>query len=473
MSKNRFLKILLPSIALTFGTQAFAYTIQEAVSHTLATSPDFLMTTNERDMVDKELRQAYADYLPVLDMTAGWGEQYTNNPTTRGVITQPGGPTLASSLPGEGTRNLTRTEFGLRASQMLFDGFSVWNNVDGKKARVRAQSWRVNADANNRALDTIEAFLSVIFERERLQIARDNLGVLERISGQIQKRSEGGIGRKADLDQADARVALARSNVIAEEALLEEAETSFLRRVGIPVPNHLVRPEFPSSFPTSEHEAIEIGVRHHPEIRASVEDVNVVRAEHRGSRSAFWPRFDLQLAMNRNHNVDGSLGVSDDKSAMVRMNWNLFTGGKDLANICRTAYKMQDAQEVSNRSQRQTVESVRLAWNNFESNRRQLVPKRAHVVASERTSQAYHKQFNIGQRTLLDLLDSENELLQARLVYIDSKKAELLGMFQVLNATGTLNDYLGIILPRQAEIRPTGLIDGQMRFFDKNNTMFD
>ncbi|MBN9288775.1 MAG: hypothetical protein BGO43_01230 [Gammaproteobacteria bacterium 39-13] len=469
MSKNRFLKILLPSIALTFGSQANAYTLQEAVANTLATSPDFLIGTNTRDMVDKELRQSYAGFLPTVDMAAGWGEQYTNNPTTRAANPLLGGDTRSAT----GTMTETRTEFSLIASQMLFDGFAVYHDVEGKKARVRAESWRVNGSAQDIALDAVQAYLDVLLRRELVHLNRDNLANHERIYGQIQKRSEGGIGRKADLDQAEGRVALARTNLMAEEANLRDAETEFLRKIGIPVPNHLVRPGFPRFFPQNEHNAVEWGLKRHPILRASVEDVNVVREERKVAKSPFVPRFDLQLGMTRNHNIDGTTGDSDDNSAMLRMRWNLFSGGKDLANLCRASYKMQTAQEVQNRAHRQVVESVRLAWSTYTTAKRQMKYFKEHVDASVRTTEAYQKQFNIGQRTLLDLLDSENELFGARVSLANGKHQELLGTYRVLNATGCLTEELNIALPKQAEPRPTAIMDGSSRFFDKTTTIFD
>ena len=218
MSKNRFLKILLPSIALTFGTQANAYTVHEAVAHSLATSPDFLISTNVRDEVDKQLRESYAGYLPSVDMTAGLGQQYTNNATTRadtgfnGANFTATGGTLVNPVSNLGKTTMTRTEFGLTASQMLFDGFAVYHDVEGHKARVRAESWRVNGSAQDTAMNAVQAYLNVLQNREMVANTRENLATIERIYGQIQKRSEGGIGRKADLDQAEARVALARVN---------------------------------------------------------------------------------------------------------------------------------------------------------------------------------------------------------------------------------------------------------------------
>lgn len=460
MTKKSFFKIFLPSIALTIASQASAYTIHEAVSNTLATSPDFLVQTNVRDKTDEQLRGAYSDYLPVLDIGAGIGEQYSDNITTRGALGTSGG--LA----------LSRNEFNITASQMLFDGFAVYYNVEGNKYRVKAESWRVTGSAQDVALSSIEAFLEVILRRELVNVARINLNEHEKIYAQIQKRSEGGIGRKADLDQAEGRLALARTNLLAEEGNLLDANTEFLRRIGISTPANLIQPAVPT-LPISEDAAIEFGLQNHPILIASKEDVNVTRAEYKGSKAPFAPRVDLQFDVINNHNIDGSRGSSTNNIAAVRMRWNAFRGGKDLARVCETAYHMQEAQEVSNRAQRQVVESVRLAWSTYITAKKQLPYFKEHVDASIRTRDAYVKQFNIGQRTLLDVLDAENELYTARVSYYTGIRDEIFGGFRVLNAMGSLTDYLGVYLPRQADPRPTGLMAGAFRFFKQPDNTFD
>lgn len=466
MSKKRWLKILLPSIFFTFGTTVQAYTLQEAVSHTLATSPDLLIETNLREEVNKQLRQSYAGYLPTVDTAAGWGDQYSNNATTRGA-------TALSTEGQSGTTNLTRTEFSINASQMLFDGFAVYHDVQGHKARVKAESWRVNSTAQDVALSVVEAYLDVLLNRELVRIGRSNLEVHEKIGGQIQKRSESGIGRKADLDQSTARIALAHTNLMASEGQLRDAETAFLRQVGVPVPAALEQPAMPKQFPSSEEQAVEWGLKTHPTLHAAMEDFYVTKEAYKGSKSAFVPRVDLNLGMNRNHNVDGSLGDSDDNTVMLRTRWNLFSGGKDLARVCETAYKMQEAQEVTNRAYRQVVQAVRFAWNLYSTNKREMVYFKQHVTASESTLDAYQKQFNIGQRTLLDLLDSQNELYSAQTALARGKSDEIRGAYRLLNATGLLTEELNIHLPKQAEPRPNGVLDGAMRFFDKRTTEFD
>lgn len=439
MVKKKLLRYLIPLLGLgAFNSNVSAHTLSEAVAHAITTGPDLLIVANNREAVDHELREAYAGYLPTLDIAAGIGRENSDNATTRGADGD------------EGSLTLTRSEFSANARQMLFDGFAVQNDVEGNMARVRAAAWRVNGEAQDVALRVAEAFLDVNLRKKLTRLAKINLEAHQAIFGKIQKLSEGGIGRKADLDQAEGRLALARTNLLAEQANLRDAETNYLRIVGLPA-IALTQPDLPTDgFPKTQRSAIALGVNNHPVLRASVSDVQVAKSAHKAAKAPFYPRFDIELGLTQNHNLDGTRGNNDDHSAMLRMRWNLFAGGADLARIRSTAWNVQEAQEVRNRAHRQVEESVRLAWNTYVTSGAQKRYFRQYMNAAERTRDAYQKQFNIGQRTLLDLLDSENELFGARSSYAQSKHSELLGAARVLNATGDFLNYLGVPLPEAA-----------------------
>ena len=463
MPKNKLMKIVLSSLAFTLGaSQAQAYTVQEAVAYTLQTSPDLLISVNVREQANKEFRDAYADYLPTIDVSGGQGLENTDNSTTR-----------AGRFDVNTSRTLTRREFALTASQLLFDGFGVMHNVEGKKSRVKAASLRVNSDSQDVALQVVEEFIQIQLSKNVLAVAQDNLNAHQSIFGQIEKRSEGGIGRKADSDQAIGRLARARSNVLGAQANLRDAETAFLRTVGI-YPSNLDYPGRPShSFPASLDEAINIAVSNNPELLATHHDVDVTKSEYRSARSLFVPRVALDAGIQRNHNVDGAKGDNDKNFAMLRFTWNVFRGGGDVANLCRIAYKNQEAQEVRNRAYRQVVEQVRFAWVLYETAVNQLVHLKTHRDASLRTREAYQKQFNIGQRTLLDLLDSENEQFTASTDYLRGEADVLTGMYRVLNAMGVITQYLGVAMPKSSSMVPDAMFDGSGPFFDKSSRAFD
>lgn len=276
----------------------------------------------------------------------------------------------------------------------------------------------------------------------------------------IQQRSEGGIGRKADLDQAEGRLSFARTNLMADQANLRDAETNYLRLVGIPA-IELVQPDYPTAgFPETQRSAIALAVNNNPELRAAVSDVAVTKAENRAAKAAYYPRVDFEANYGNNFNLDGSRGRNDEWWGMLRARWNLFNGGADRARVTETAWRTREAKEVRNRTHRQVEESVRLAWSSYITAKEQTPYFRQYVYSTERTRDAYQKQFEIGQRTLLDLLDSENELYLARRSLAGSKNQQMLGQFRVLTSTGSLLDYLGIPLPKGAQQREPKFLAG-------------
>jgi len=132
---------------------------------------------------------------------------------------------------------------------------------------------------------------------------------------------------------------------------------------------------------------------------------------------------------------------------MVRFSYNIFSGGKDQAYAKETAYKMSEAKELNRNAHREVEQGFILSWNAFEQLNLQKKYIKMHVIASKNTESDYIQQFKIGQRTLLDLLDTENELYQARQDFLDAEFAEITAQYRILNAMGLLLDSLRITRP--------------------------
>ena len=129
---------------------------------------------------------------------------------------------------------------------------------------------------------------------------------------------------------------------------------------------------------------------------------------------------------------------------MLRLRYNFYSGGKDIASERSAAYKVSEAQDINASAHRQVTESFGLAWNAFKMLALQKKYIKQHVITSKDTQVAYKQQFDIGQRNLLDLLDTENELFQARQDYLDADFNELSAKYRLLNATGQLLDSLRV-----------------------------
>lgn len=416
------------------------FTLQQAVKEALASNPDILIQVNERRSRNEEVKRAKAGYLPTLDLNAGIGTERSRNPSTR--------------ARGDKFTTLTRQEGSISARQMLFDGFATKNEVERQLARVSSTAYTVQGVAENTALDATEAYLNLLRNDTLLKLAQENLDAHKRSFDQIKIRSDAGVGRRADLEQISGRLALANSNLIAAQSNYDDGVTTYIRIIGTAPVGTPIKPEkHQNNMPTTREEAIKQAIAKHPTLKSAIADVEATMAQHRASRNTFYPRFDLELSQGWNNDLDGQRGTNNDGQAMVRMRYNLLNGGGDAARKRQTAHLTEEAREVRNRTYRQVVETMRLSWNAFSATEQQLVYLEDHVTATVRTRDAYQKQFNIGQRTLLDLLNSENELFQANQSYISADFDNLFARYRILNAEGELLKNLDIALPKEAKFK--------------------
>ena len=435
--KQKVMAIALMCCA-TWPMLAAGETLSQAVAQTLKTNPDILAAVNERRARNEELSQARAGYNPNADLTAGYGHERSKNDTTR--------------AQGRDNVHYNRKETALNIRQMLFDGFTTRSEVQRQTARINSAAHQIHATSENTALRAAEVYLDVLRRETLLGMAKDNLAAHEETYERIQKRSESGVGRRSDLDQVNGRRALATSNVIADETNLVDAETNYLRVVGTLPQSELQSPVIPAdALPANLEEAVELALANHPVAQVAQADVEATKAQHEASKGALYPRFDFEMEGSWHDNLDGQKGLNQDALAMVRMRYNLINGGKDLARRAQTAHLINEAKEVRNRAHREIVESMRLSWSAYEANKKQLEYLRQHMESSKVTREAYGKQFNIGRRTLLDLLDSENEYFQAARAFTNAQNDMNLAQFRILAAMGKLVETLGVSLPAEAD----------------------
>jgi len=411
--------------------QAQAADLREVVREALSTNPDVAEARNQWLARREEVRQAEGGFLPSVDLTAGIGYEYTNDPGTR--------------AGNSGSTDLNRTELGLAVRQMLFDGWGTQSEVVRQRARTDSAAARLLAVGETTAMKATQAYVDLQRYRELHAITAESLATHKRIQDQIRLRSEAGVGRRADLEQIKSRVALAEVNLVAADVNLQDAHTTFQRVVGtLPSGDHAPATLAPDALPGTLQRALEIAQANNPVLHTAAADIEAARAQHEAAKQYDYPRFDLEVGGNLNDNISGTEGYANDMAAMLRMRYNLYRGGSDAARKRATGYNINAAQDVRDRSVRQLEESVRLAWAAFEATRAQLPFLQSQVDAARATRDAYQKQFNIGQRTLLDLLNSENEVTQARQSLVDTTTDHLLAQYRLLEATGALTDHLGV-----------------------------
>ncbi|MCL6417465.1 TolC family outer membrane protein [Aestuariirhabdus sp. Z084] len=412
---------------------AWAQSLEEAVAHTLDTNPEIRVVFNRFKARQEQVAQARGGYLPSLDVDAGVGPEYNNTPGFRAT--------------GEDGVNETRQEFGISLRQMLFDGFETSYNVDRTTAETEAEQYSLLAEAENKALQVSEVYLQVLEAQQLFELSERNLKTHLEIHKQIRQRTESGLGSASDLSQINARVALARSNLIAARNNQVDAETSFFRVVGQRA-QALVQPVADQTMlPESEEAAIIQGVEFNPTLLSARKDIDAAHAQHDGSRSNFYPEFTFEVQGRSDNDIDGIEGYNEQLAAMIRMRYNLFNGGRDSARVRETAYQINEAKEVNDRAYRQLEEGIGLSWSAYEFIAEQMTYLKQHVEAAFATREAYKKQFKLGKRSLLDLLDTENELFEARRSFVVAETEFVISQYRLLNASGQLLSSLRVQAP--------------------------
>lgn len=434
--KLKPLVIMLVPIAFGITTFAHAETLQEAVNATIKTNPDVLAASSERQAVNEEIAQARAGYFPTVDLALGTGWEETDSPGTRAL--------------GSGNHNkesLNRNEASLNLRQMLFDGMATKNEVRRQTARTDSRAYSVYSVAENTGLEAVDAYINVVRRQHLVDLANTNLEAHLRTHDQISLRSERGVSRKADVDQSQGRVALAQSNLIAEQNNLIDAETEYFRVIGI-APESLSKPDSPSSLiPETLDEAIAQAFNNHPTLKSAEADIESANAQHDTANSPFFPRVDFELGTTADNDIDGVSGHNNDTTAMFRLRYNLLNGGKDKARRQETAYLINQAAEIRNNTRRQVEQSVRLSWSALQTVNNQMGYFQQHVDSSEASRDAYIQQFSLGQRTLLDLLDSENEVFSSRISLVNAQFDQLFAMYRILNSMGALLESVEVVAP--------------------------
>ncbi|HAT9477288.1 TPA: TolC family outer membrane protein [Legionella pneumophila] len=429
MRKALFVVAMLTSFYTT------ADTLYEAVQYGMIANPDILLNTAKGLSAKQAIDKAKGGLYPSIDVTGGFGRQRSVNPTSAAIDDTP-----------STTLNIVESAVELR--QRLFAGGGIINEVKRNQYLTEAQKWKTQGIAEDLALEITKNYFAVLLHERLYAYSIENLKAHKAVFKMIKERADAGITRTAEVDQANARLALAEANKISALADLQEVKINYAKTVG-KWPENLQMPHVPArkSLPNNLARIIEKGLDNHPTVKSSYADIKEAKAQYDVARAAYYPEVNLVLNSSKNKNLGGLIGPNDSDTVAVRMNYNAFRGGADAARIRETAYQVQEAYETKNRTLLELKETIRLAWNAYVASALRIQPLKQHVTASRKTRTAYQDEFKVGKRTLLDLLDSQNEYYQSQIELARAENDEILSRYRILNGMGCLLKYLNLRLP--------------------------
>jgi adhesin transport system outer membrane protein len=407
-----------------------AETLRQAVAAAMERFPEIQGAQHRREAARAQVGQARAEFLPSLNGTFGEGRERSRNVSTRGS--------------GEDV-NLTRREADLSVTQLLFDGGAAGGQVRRFAARAEGAEFGVIGTAEDVAFRASQVFLEVRRLRDQLAIARDNVATHERTLSDVNLLADSGKGRRADAVQAQARRALAISSVDQISGQLAQAEAAFRYLVGRPPGELAPPPSIAPRLPERLDAAVSEATASHPIVKSAEKEIEAAQYDRESARARqVAPRVTLEAGASRNRDIDGIAGPNQDQYAMLRLRYNFFRGFGDSERVRETEARIDQAISELSRVRIEIERDVRQAWEGLLADRSRVNALEQYARASADVVEAYRMQFQLGQRTLLDVLNAENERYSAASNLIAAQSSVSAGELRVLSGMGRLMDALGV-----------------------------
>lgn len=372
--------------------------LKSVAQKAIVSNPEVLAKWHAYQAADAERDAAFGGYLPRLDVTAGIGRENRDDPTL--------------------VRDYTRKSTTVALTQMLYDGFATSSEVSRLDHTKQVRLYDLLDASENVALEAARAYFDVMRFRKLVTLAEENYVRHRTLFEQVQKKAQAGVARKVDLEQASGRLALAESNLLTETANLHDVSARYQRLVGEAPPKlPAAAPTLASGMPGDATTMLRNALSRNAAIRGAIENLRAANAAREGRKSAYHPRLDLRLKNDRGSDINGYTGSTDNRTAELVLTWNLFNGLSDYSRVRQYADQINVAKDLRDKACRDVRQTAEIAYNDTRKLNEQLVYLDQHQLSTEKAHEAYRKQFDIGQRTLLDLLDTENELFQAKRAY--------------------------------------------------------
>jgi outer membrane protein, adhesin transport system len=421
---------------------AMAETLQSVVRKTLATNPDLKALQFNRQAIDQELEAAKGLGLPSVDIRAAAGHRSTET----------------SVLPGGSSRSRrdrNRAEAGVAVSQRLFDGYETKSQVLRQTERVNSARSRVSDTANSIALQTTQAFLELQRTSQVRAIADQNVKAHETLLGKVKARSDGGRGASSEVSQAQARLQAAKASRVEADARHKDAVSLYIAVVGVKPPVKLTPGPAPvKRLPKSVDSAVAQAQKGAPAIIARMFDASAATAAIAVAKSEFYPKITAELSADYAYDVDRTYGRRAEASAMVVYRQNLYRGGVDSARVREAQARASEAQATADVMRRTVEREVRLSWTAMHAARMRAEIIGRQLEQNKTVIAAYKEQFELGQRTLLDILDIQNEMFVNATTRTTETFVSEYNVYRVLAAMGQLIPAIGADYPEDAKRPP-------------------
>ncbi len=423
-----FPKIPFSKAAVTFtlslcaASALNALTLQEGVDESLSSHPIVMERLHNYRATLEDLRTSEAQYLPSLDYTGTIARERTDSPST-----------------SFNSVSLTSYEHSLLLSQNLFNGFGTQYEVDYNKARILAAANHYIENANDVAYNFVYMYINVLKNRDLLCIAKANVEFNEEIYEKVNKLYKGGMTTRSESEKADTSLSLAKSNYVVALNNLNDSLFNLERILG----RHVSAAEFKDAqfsgtIPSTLEEMKAYAKAHNPSVMVSDYNIKAAKAQKEASYKNYYPKIDAFARQTWADDIGGIPGNDERFKLGLTLSYNLYRGGADESHIQKNISKVHQEGELKRDTIRKLDEQGELSWSAKIHLADQLQHLKRYEATSAKTLELYQKEYDLGRRTLLDLIVAQNDHVAAESQIVRAENDLLFSYYRILDAMGSM-----------------------------------
>jgi len=428
--------LIVPGAVLLCASPAFGVELRDAVQSALNTNPEIRQAVANKAATREERVQGQGLWYPRISVEGSVGVRQLRNPTRRSI--------------GLGDQTLYPIEGDLIVQQLLYDSGGREAEIRRQASRTDAAAARVEERSEFVALNVSRTYIDYLLQQRLVAIAQDNVTFHERLVGDLREGVAKGSISIADQQQAEERLQSARARVTEAREDLDTAAISFRTLTGVPIDTVSMPPDVSQCMPTSLEDAEALARGNNPRVAEAIADLNTAREEVRAAKADIGPKFYLEGRARAGHDIDGFAGRTTDLQANAVLRWTLYNGGIKEANVREQQNRADEVHGRLFQVTRQAEEDTRNAWSRLVNQQALVGELETQSKISDDVLLSYREQFNIGRRSLLDVLDAQNSRYNVQQQTETARLAKLYAQYRVLAAANKLIACLGVGMPTAA-----------------------
>ena len=403
------------------SSSAYAETLAEALAEAYGTNPDLVAERSRVRAVDEQVPQALSNWRPQVVVSGRYGFRRIDRETGAGVNTD---------------RTDQPQSIGLTISQNLFRGFRTQAETERAENRVSAARSNLIGTEQSVLLEGAASYVTVMRDSAVLELRDNNVGVIEQQLQATRDRFEVGELTRTDVAQAESRLARAVADRTTAEANLETSRAAYRKAIGRD-PADLQQPDLPPNLPASEDEAL-AAADNNPNVVFADFNERAARSDIELRSGELLPVVTLDATIDRDKDIVGS-DIRETESALTaRLTVPLYQSGAVYSRI-REA-KQTASQRLAELAlrKREAEQDASDAWEDFRAAQARITSFESEVRAQEVAFDGVQQEAQVGSRTVLDVLDAEQELLDSRVNLVSAQRDLIVSGYSLLAAIGNL-----------------------------------